>query len=321
MSPTAWMSPAVIVLGPLFFTTMRLGPSPCILMAMSLMLRTMSVTSSRTPGIEENSCSTPSMCTDCTAAPCNEERSTRRSALPSDTPKPRSSGSATTVAMRLASLPVETWSFSGRISSCQFFWITSSPIRVPRGISLAKNPAPLQREKNGGGQNVSRNKPQTRRRLRGRQPLCGIGVTSRIDVTVKPAACSARSADSRPEPGLATSTSSVRMPCSCAFFDTSSAATCAAYGVDLREPLKPNLPADDQAIVLPCASVMVMVVLLNDEFTCATPEAMFLRSRRRTRAAASLPIANLSYDLDTAVMPAAPPQRREWRVANGSLLA
>jgi hypothetical protein len=36
---------------------------------------------------------------------------------------------------------------------------------------------------------------------------------------------------------------------------------------------------------------------LNDEFTCATPDAMFLRSRRRTRVA-SLPIPkNLSYDL------------------------
>src|SRR4051812_40901575 len=126
---------------------------------------------------------------------------------------------------------------------------------------------------------------QTRRRLRGRQPLCGIVVTSRIEVTVKPAACSARSADSRPEPGPATSTSRVRMPCSWAFLDTSSAATWAAYGVDLRDPLKPIVPADDQAMVLPCASVMVMVVLLNDEFTCATPEAMFLRSRRRTRVA------------------------------------
>src|SRR6201996_5404962 len=134
---------------------------------------------------------------------------------------------------------------------------------------------------------------QTRRRLRGRQPLCGIVVTSRIEVTVKPAACSARSADSRPEPGPATSTSSVRMPCSCAFLETSSAATCAAYGVDLRDPLKPIVPADDQAIVLPCASVMVMVVLLNDEFTCATPEAMFLRSRRRTRVASS-PFSTLS---------------------------
>ena len=42
---------------------------------------------------------------------------------------------------------------------------------------------------------------QTRRRLGGRQPLCGIGVTSRMSVILNPAACSARSADSRPEPG------------------------------------------------------------------------------------------------------------------------
>src|SRR6476661_8959234 len=125
----------------------------------------------------------------------------------------------------------------------------------------------------------------TRRLLRGRQPLWGIGVTSRMEVMVNPADCSERSADSRPEPGPATSTSRVRMPCSWAFLDTSSAATCAAYGVEFRAPLKPIVPADDQAMVLPCASVMVMVVLLNDEFTWATPEAMFLRSRRRTRVA------------------------------------
>src|SRR4029077_15267121 len=97
------------------------------------------------------------------------------------------------------------------------------------------------------------------------------------------------SADSRPEPGPASSTSRVRMPCSCAFLAASSPATCAAYGVDLREPLKPMVPADDQAIVLPCASVMVIIVLLNVAFTCATPDAMFLRSRLRTRLA-SLPI-------------------------------
>src|SRR5712691_4769504 len=49
------------------------------------------------------------------------------------------------------------------------------------------------------------------------------------------------------------------------------------------------VPADDQAMVFPCASVMVIIVLLKLAFTCATPEAMFLRSRRRTRVA-SLPI-------------------------------
>src|SRR6218665_331898 len=129
---------------------------------------------------------------------------------------------------------------------------------------------------------ISRN--QTRRRLRGRQPLCGIEVTSRMLVTLKPAACSARSADSRPEPGPRTSTSRVFMPCSWALLAASSAATWAAYGVDLREPLKPITPEDDHEIVLPCTSVMVTMVLLNDAFTCATPLVMFLRSLRLTRA-------------------------------------
>lgn len=41
---------------------------------------------------------------------------------------------------------------------------------------------------------------QTRRRFGGRQPLCAIGVTSRIDVMLNPTEASARNADSRPEP-------------------------------------------------------------------------------------------------------------------------
>src|SRR3954447_11325622 len=145
---------------------------------------------------------------------------------------------------------------------------------------------------------------QTRRRLRGRQPLCGIGVTSRIEVIMKPADCSERSADSRPEPGPATSTSSVRIPCSCAFLAASSAATCAAYGVDLRDPLKPIVPDDDQAMVLPCASVMVIIVLLKEALTCATPEVMFLRSRRRgllaRRVCACCALA-IQFDLQSAL--------------------
>src|ERR1700709_1134487 len=36
-------------------------------------------------------------------------------------------------------------------------------------------------------------------------------------------------------------------------------------------------------MVFPCTSVMVIMVLLNEAFTCATPEVMFLRSRRLTR--------------------------------------
>ena len=43
----------------------------------------------------------------------------------------------------------------------------------------------------------------------------------------------------------------------------SSAAICAANGVDLREPLKPTVPADCQEITLPWGSVMETMVLLN----------------------------------------------------------
>ena len=94
-SELASMSEALTWPGPSFFSTMRLTPSECTRSAISLMLRTMLVTSSRTPGIDENSCSTPSMCTVVIAAPCSDDSSTRRSALPSVMPKPRSSGSAT----------------------------------------------------------------------------------------------------------------------------------------------------------------------------------------------------------------------------------
>src|SRR5437868_7479031 len=51
------------------------------------------------------------------------------------------------------------------------------------------------------------------------------------------------------------------------------------------------MPADDQAIALPCASVIVIIVLLKLAFTWATPAVMFLRSRllRRCGACAMLP--------------------------------
>src|SRR5438445_13254986 len=103
----------------------------------------------------------------------------------------------------------------------------------------------------------------TRRRFGGRQPLCGMGVMSRMSVTFRPAAASARSADSRPAPGPFTITDTFFRPCSIAFAAASPAATCAANGVDLIEPLKPRSPAEDQEITFPETSVMVMMVLLN----------------------------------------------------------
>ena len=54
----------------------------------------MSVASSTTPGMGENSCSTPSILTAVIAAPSIDDSSTRRRALPIVVPKPRSNGCA-----------------------------------------------------------------------------------------------------------------------------------------------------------------------------------------------------------------------------------
>ena len=116
----------------------------------------MSVTSSRTPAIEENSCSTPSMCTDCTAAPCSDDSRMRRSALPSVTPKPRSSGSATSVATRFGSAPTATCSLFGLISSCQFFWITFAPIALSGAVLRASHSAPWESSAAADGMSAGR---------------------------------------------------------------------------------------------------------------------------------------------------------------------
>src|SRR5439155_1551338 len=65
------------------------------------------------------------------------------------------------------------------------------------------------------------------------------------------------------------------MPCSIALRAASSAASCAANGVDLREPLKPREPALDHATVLPFTSVMLTTVLLNVDWMWAMPVATF----------------------------------------------
>ena len=93
--------------------------------------------------------------------------------------------------------------------------------------------------------------PTLRRFFGGRQPLCGIGVTSAILRILKPIAFSARTADSRPGPGPLMRTSMFFTPHSCAALPAFSAATCAANGVLLREPLKPQLPEVAHASVLP----------------------------------------------------------------------
>ena len=56
--------------------------------------RMMSVTSSTTPGMDENSWSTPSIWTAVTAAPSIDDSRARRSALPMVVANPRSNGCA-----------------------------------------------------------------------------------------------------------------------------------------------------------------------------------------------------------------------------------
>src|SRR5919199_4709405 len=137
--------------------------------------------------------------------------------------------------------------------------------------------------------------PQTLRRLRGRQPLCACGVTSLIEVTSSPAAWSDRIAVSRPEPGPFTNTSTFWSPCSIPFRAQESAVTCAANGVDLREPLKPAEPADSHAITFPSLSVSDTIVLLNDVLMWAWPIAMFLRTRRRARPLVACLLGGANY--------------------------
>src|SRR6201992_2214582 len=140
-------------------------------------------------------------------------------------------------------------------------------VMSPHGVDVARSAVAL------AGSN------QTRRRLGGRQPLCGIGVTSRIERTSMPAVASARMADSRPEPGPATRTSTERRPWSRAALAAFCAACCAANGVPLREPRKPSEPDDFQLSVLPCWSVMVTIVLLNEAWMNTKPYGTFFRSR------------------------------------------
>src|SRR5262245_27974722 len=107
---------------------------------------------------------------------------------------------------------------------------------------------------------------QTRRRLGGRQPLCGMGVTSSIVFTIMPAVCRAVIALSRPEPGPFTRTSSSLTPNFAAFSAACWPAHCPAKGVLLRLPLNPQVPALAQQSESPLVSVIVTTVLLNVAF-------------------------------------------------------
>ena len=102
------------------------------------------------------------------------------------------------------------------------------------------------------GERIARH--YTRLRFFWRTPLCACGETSFTPRISRPAACSDRIAVSRPEPGPFTNTSTFCRPCSMPLRAAASAVTCAANGVDLREPLKPGragrLPDDHVAVLV-----------------------------------------------------------------------
>src|SRR6266478_8761146 len=113
--------------------------------------------------------------------------------------------------------------------------------------------------------------PQTLRFFGGRHPLWGIGVLSLIARTSRPDVANARIADSRPDPGPLTRTSTTRSPTSFALEAAVMDACCAANGVPLRDPRNPREPALDQEIVFPSGSAMVTMVLLKVACTCTIP--------------------------------------------------
>src|ERR1700684_925073 len=79
-----------------------------------------------------------------------------------------------------------------------------------------------------------------------------------------PEDASARTADSRPAPGPLTRTSTDFIPYWSRATPAAVIAACwAAYGVPLRDPLKPEEPAEAQLTTRPSGSVSVMIVLLN----------------------------------------------------------
>ena len=80
------MSAAVTSRAPAASMRIVRGSLSCMRMQSCLSASTMLVTSSRTPGMVENSCRTPSIWMEVTAAPSKDESSIRRRLLPNVVP-------------------------------------------------------------------------------------------------------------------------------------------------------------------------------------------------------------------------------------------
>src|SRR5882672_623783 len=116
-----------------------LGPSLWILKRIPLRLSRISGTSSLIPVMVVNSCWTPSILTAVTAAPGSEERSARRSAFPSVTPNPRSSGSMLNLPYWFVETLSSTSTFFG---ICRFFHFIMYRTSLRLGSSVARSRTP-----------------------------------------------------------------------------------------------------------------------------------------------------------------------------------
>ena len=86
MSSVRLISLAVTTPGPFFSKVSLFIPEKSALKIIFLTFKTISVTSSLTPLIDENSCSTPSILIPKTATPCKEDNKTLLRALPNVVP-------------------------------------------------------------------------------------------------------------------------------------------------------------------------------------------------------------------------------------------
>ena len=102
----------------------------------------------------------------------------------------------------------------------------------------------------------------TRLTFLGLHPLCGIGVTSFIEITFIPWVTKVLTADSRPAPIPFIKTSILSIPIFLQAFAIVSATLDAAKEVDFLAPLNPTDPADFHAKTCPFEFVRVNIVLL-----------------------------------------------------------
>ena len=158
---------------------------------------------------------------------------------------------------------------------------------------------------------------QTLRRLGGRHPLCGIGVTSLMPSTSMPVfwidrmaglPAGARALHHDVDPAHAVLHRPARRGLGCELRRERRA---------LAGALEADVAGRGPRRLLPCWSEIVMIVLLNEDLMCAIPCVMFLRSRRRGAALRPVVLPSLRLHSLLGGIPTSRPLVRVLRSAFG----